>query len=154
MAAFEDYSSLLSAGFGLGIGLSIFRAPIAVRARALRAVLETELLALARAGNDVAKAKRRDLADLSLRLWDAEQQLRSLLIPCLWLTVAGAAINLILLILVSGNAKRPLTGAEEAALIFFSVGFYIIIGVILEIGARWKIVPLVRAADEIRRRQK
>ena len=67
MVTYGEFSSLLQLGVGIGIGLSIFKAPIDLRTNRIGRVLDAEILALRGGASDFTKQKRRELMMLRSR---------------------------------------------------------------------------------------
>jgi hypothetical protein len=136
MAFYAEFSSLLQLGVGIGIGLSIFRAPVDVRVSGIGRRLNNEISALKGVNTDFAKKKRRDLMDLKLRFISICSKLDKVLIPFLIATVLGAGINL------AGLIKVTLDGQSVASpfwcwlFLTSSVGYFLSIAFALEIVAR------------------
>ena len=64
MATYGDFSSLLQLGVGVGIGLSLFRAPVDLRVAKLMRILGGEITALRGSETQFGIRKRRDMQDL------------------------------------------------------------------------------------------
>lgn len=138
MATFGEFSSLLQLGFGVGIGLSYFRAPIDLRSASLRQEIEDEITIVDGVPSSEAEQKRGDLASLNLTFNDELDNLEKWQFPFMVAALAGAAGNLIALVMASLHAMQLLTTVAEMGLIVLSVGYYLVIVGLLEIIARWR----------------
>lgn len=137
MATLSEFTSLLQLGFGVGVGLSFFRAPMDLRANALARAIESQLGVVK--GLRTAKAQERGgkLASLKLKFVEQRRKLNRLNRPFMGLTVLFALLNLAALIWASLDASHTLSRAERDWLLFIAVGSYVIIFVALEAIARW-----------------
>ena len=144
MPTYGDFSSLLQLGVGTGIGLSLFRAPVDIRTANLERVLNGEILALRNAANDFARLKRRELMSLRLQFIGTKERVEALQQPFMWLAVAGALANLLLLIRVSLNASAAPSDQMQWLLVFASTVYFALVMAGLEVLARIHLRPLSR----------
>jgi len=153
MASFGDFSSLLQLGVGIGIGLSLFRAPVDLRVNSISRVVENELIALEGVKTPFAITKRRDISDLKLRFLTIRDRLNRTMVPFMIAAVIGALINLVALIDATFNAERELSSAVSYWMLFIAVGWFIVELFVLEIIARARLGELQKDLDLLRRRR-
>jgi hypothetical protein len=150
MATLGEYGSLLQLGFGIGIGLSVFKAPTDLLLKRLANDLTAELAVFQRTNTDRANQVTASLSDLHIRLSEAIKKLESsypvFLIPAL----AVAMINWVLLAIASTNAAYVLSAAQESLLIIVSGPVYIVIALIVWGWAQWLLLPIRGSLDTIR----
>jgi hypothetical protein len=137
MATLGEFGSLLQLGFGVGVGLSLFRAPMELRANALARAIEAQLGVVK--GVQAPKARERSgkLASLKLKFVEQRRKLNRLNRPFMVLTIAFALLNLAALIWASVDASHVLLSGECNILLFVSVGSYVAIFAALEGVAQW-----------------
>lgn len=137
MATLGEFGSLLQLGFGIGVGLSVFRAPMERRARSLEGAIEAQLGVVK--GVRTAKAQDRTgkLASLKLSFVAQRRKLNRFNLPLLWTTVGFAILNLGALIWASLDAAHRLTASERNILLFVAVGSYALLLASLECIAAW-----------------
>jgi hypothetical protein len=150
MSTFGEFTSLLQLGFGIGIGLSLFRAPVDLRAAKIARILDMEMTALRGVATAFGQQKRRKLMSLKLRFLDAQKELERQQFPFLIFTLLGALINLLLLIKASVSAQQQVTPSIEWLLIFISVIYFVFIVIILDCIARRKLTPLMNDLSDLR----
>jgi hypothetical protein len=138
VATLGEFSSLLQLGFGIGIGLSYFRAPVELRASTLRQAIDGELLIVRGVATPKAQQKSADLASLKLAFSDVREQLEKLQLPFMIAAIAGAITNWVFLILASLYASRALVRWEKLGLLFISVGYFVLLLVALELIAQYR----------------
>lgn len=148
-----DFSSLLQFGAGLGIGLSLFRAPVDLRVSRIMRTLDGELTALQGIRSAFARTKRRDMMDLKLRFTATRQDLEAAQIPYMIAAIIGAICNITCLIYVALNSGEQATTLAMAIFLFLSIGFFIIIILLLEILARLKLSGILTSLTELRQRR-
>lgn len=137
MATLGEFGSLLQLGFGVGVGLSFFRAPMDLRAKALSKAIESQFAVVSGVKSQRARERSGKLASVKLEFTQKRRQLELLNLPFMIATVAFALLNLAALIWASLDAGRSLTGHERSALLFISVGSYTFVFLALEIVAQW-----------------
>lgn len=138
MATLGEFSSLLQLGFGIGIGLSYFRAPVELRASTLAQAIDGEISIVRGVTTPKAQQKTADLSSLKLRFSDIREQLEKLQFPFMVAAIAGALANWIFLILASLYASRQLLRYEKLGLLFVSVGYFVLLLVVLELIAQFR----------------
>jgi hypothetical protein len=131
-----EFGSLLQLGFGIGIGLSLFRAPMDLRANALMSGIADALKLLAKARTPEAAAKRLSLLDLRVKFHQERRKLDAWNRPIMIALIAGAAANLVALIWASVRAQDQIGIWWQLTLIFISVGYYVLALALLEVLAR------------------
>lgn len=147
-----EFGSLLQLGFGIGIGLSLFRAPMDLRASALVAGMADAQKLLAKAQTPEAAAKRNSLLDLRVRFHQERRKLDAWNKPIMIALLGGAVTNLIALIWASVRAQDQVGLSWQAVLIFVSVGYYVLALALLEILARQHLAGVTAALKQIRGR--
>jgi hypothetical protein len=138
MATLGEFSSLLQLGFGIGIGLSYFRAPVELRSASLRQAIEDEITIVRGVSSAKAQQKLGDLSSLKLAFNEEIDKLEGWQLPFMIAALAGGAGNWIALVFASVSAQCVLTATGEFGLIFLSVGYYILLAIALEFIAQWR----------------
>lgn len=106
MASYGDFSSLLQLGVGVGIGLSLFRAPVDLRVAQLDRTISGELSALKGSTEAFGRTKRRDLSDLRFRFTLSRTELQRSQIPYMVAAVISAVANLVCLIIATVDKDK------------------------------------------------
>jgi hypothetical protein len=150
MATLAEFASLLQVGFGLGIGLSVFRVPVDMRIERISKIVDNEIRARTNIKTEGAKEKRQKLFDLKQNLVDAETKLGKTLRPCMFFAAAGAAINIIYLIFASIYGQENISDNLQWQLIFVSVIYYILIYCLLETVAWIQLSPIEKKLNKLR----
>ncbi|TXN22170.1 hypothetical protein [Methylobacterium sp. WL9] len=132
MATMGEFGSLLQLGFGIGAGLSVFRAPILRRANRLMRQIDRDLAAIRGVPSRIADDKISQLNLLAVRLTIKRQKLEIFEKPFLMLALLGSVTNLILLIKASTSAQTVISEIFQNMIIFISSFYYFIIVVLLE----------------------
>lgn len=153
MTTFGNFSSLLQLGVGIGIGLSLFRAPVDLRVSKLDRAIEAELAALRGVTLAFATLKRRDLLDLKLHFRSTKENLEVDMLPFMALAVIGSALNLVGLVFASIYPAYVLNNYELYAIIFVSIVLFALDMVFLEAIAQFTINPIKKKLLEIRLRK-
>jgi hypothetical protein len=153
MTSYGDFSSLLQLGVGIGIGLSLFRAPVDLRVSRIDRVIESELVALRGLATPFAKAKRRDIMDLRLRFVSIKDDLNEHMLPFMIAAVFAALLNLAGLITVTLCADRGAGPTEAGVFLFISVGWFLIEIALLEGLAQWTLRKFTRDLVQVRTRK-
>lgn len=151
MATLNEFSSLLQLGVGIGIGLSLFRAPIDLRVTSLTAILENETRILQTVQTTAAKARLADFASAAVELAGEHGNLESDLRWFLGATLLGAVANWAALIWASLDATHTLNFGETILLLTISVFYYAAILGALEILARRRLRVLTSKIQELSR---
>jgi hypothetical protein len=150
MATLGEYGSLLQLGFGIGIGLSVFKAPTDLLLKRIANDLTAELAVFQRGNNDRANQATASLSDLHIRLSEAVKKLENsypvFLVPAL----VVAMINWVLLAIASTDAAYVLSVTQEFLLIIVSAPLYIVIALMVWGWAQWLILPIRGSLDTIR----
>lgn len=136
MANMGEYGSLLQLGFGIGAGLSVFRAPMEIRAKKIKTTIDNELALIKGGRTEKTKKKECDLSSIELEFHSTTISLGAEYAPYMYITALFALANWIALIYASSNAEKRIGTYEELIIIFISVASYVIIGGILEFKAR------------------
>src|ERR1700737_1013910 len=150
MATLGEYGSLLQLGFGIGIGLSLFRAPTDLLAKGLAADLRAELAFVQRGETERAKLIRTELSDLNVHLASTIKRLEGSYLKILIAPIVAALVNWILLALASTKASHGLSPTEELFLVIVSGPIYLFIAVIVWGWAQYLLLPLRGQLDTIR----
>ena len=137
MATLGEFGSLLQLGFGVGVGLSLFRAPMDLRANSLARAIDSQFEVVKGVRTEKAQDRSGRLASLKLKFVEQRRDLDRLNLPFMAVTVALAFLNLGALIWASLDASHSLTPLQRNGLLFIAVGSYLIVFVLLEIVARW-----------------
>jgi hypothetical protein len=139
VATLGEFASLLQLGVGIGIGLSVFRAPMELRAAHVEKSLADELKVFNGLTTEKALTARGNLASLQLEFNDVRRGLEELHKPFMALTVAGALGNWTILALASLYSAYELSNAEAFWLLTLSIFYYVAIWVCLEVLTRWRL---------------
>jgi len=135
MATYGDFSSLLQLGVGIGIGLSLFRAPVDLWTARLEKAFDAELRALrGTAITGFRQKKRQALQGLRLRYFGAVRTAGKQLLPFMVAAATGAVVNLASLIWVSLSFNAD-PGGWSYFFIFISSIYYIILLIALTVFA-------------------
>lgn len=153
MCMYGDFTSLLQLGVGIGIGLSLFRAPVDFRTARITKSLDNELSVLRGTASTFANRKRRELLDLKFEFAEAQRSLESAIVPAMYFALFGALLNLSALVGASLHAKTPLIGWNVIELLFISVAYYFLILAFLEGTARNILSRLQNRLQSIQRQQ-
>jgi hypothetical protein len=127
-----DFSSLLQLGIGLGIGLSLFRAPLERRAETLGRTIDGQLTIIQGVNTPLAQERNRQLADLKVTYLQCRTRLEEAQKPLMCSVVVGAAINLICLVYAALYADKNVHFIVQYLLIFASSLYYLVIWLIIE----------------------
>ena len=152
MSNLGEFGSLLQLGVGFGVGLSLFRAPMALLQRKLDRDLAQELDVLSAVQTPAAKRSKAELSDLQMEISSTTVTLNRLNLPFMIAAILGAAVNWIALIYASLHADSPLSSTEEWMLIGISVGWFLLIGFVVAIAALAYLLPLANRLYAIRAR--
>jgi hypothetical protein len=150
MATMGEFNSLLQLGVGIGIGLSVFRAPMDIKATYLENALADEASVLNGVNTPQGLTKRGEISTLRLRFNDARVLMEKWQKPFLYATLLGAAANCFALIFASLCANYVLREREELLLIFLSVFYYVVIWITLALIAHWHFASIQKRLREIR----
>lgn len=142
MTTLDDFSSLLQLGFGTGIALGLFQAPIRLRVDPLASAIANELVLLKDQTSQQIKDRYLALQTLQVEVAVGRADLTKLEKPPLLFSLAGAALNLGLLAWAAVDADREVTITGELLLLLVSVGWFLISLLWIEIIAIDKISPL------------
>lgn len=153
MATYGDFSSLLQLGVGIGIGLSLFRAPVDLRASKLMRAMDNELTVLRNPNNPFARTKWRDVRQLRYRFGQVRDILDRIQLPFMWAALALAVLNLAALVVATVDKERIACGAELYGLLFVTIGGFFIVLAALEGLARWHFGQISTELKEIQSRR-
>lgn len=153
MATYGDFSSLLQLGVGIGIGLSLFRAPVDLRTSKLMRTMDNELTVLRNPNNQFAKMKWRDVRELRYRFGQVRDDLDKVQLPFMWAAIVLAILNLAALVVATVDKERAADGLELYGLLFIAVGGFFIILAALEGMARWYLNPIRAELRKIQSRR-
>jgi hypothetical protein len=131
MAILGEYSSLLQLGFGIGIGLSVFRAPMDLMSKTFERDLNSEIDVLTSVQTSKANAKITGLSDIKLEFAQTSRTLNFVHLPFMIASIVGAAVNWCLLAKASSTASYALSDAEEWGVFLVSGPFFLFIAGIL-----------------------
>jgi hypothetical protein len=133
MATLGEYGSLLQLGFGIGIGLSIFRAPMDLLSLAFERDLSAEMNVLEGVQTPKAQTNKSALSDLKLEFAQTARTLESFHLPFMIAAIAGALVNWALLASASSKAGRDLSYEEEWAVFFIAGPYFLLIAGLLAV---------------------
>lgn len=150
MATMGEFDSLLQLGVGIGIGLSVFRAPMDIKATYLGNALADEANVLSGVNTPQGRKKLGEISTLRLQFNDARELMEKWQRPFLYATILGAAANWVALIFASLYANWALSERQEIFLIFLSVIYYVLIWVILALIANCHFSSVQKRLLEIR----
>lgn len=150
MATLGEYGSLLQLGFGIGIGLSVFRAPMDLIAAKLKSDLDAEFGVLENVSTSQAAIRRGKLFDLQIKFANTSLRLESFHLPFMIASILIALVNWVLLACGSSLAQTALSLKYEVLLIFVSGPIYLLISTVL-CGATFVLLyPIRSQLDAIR----
>ncbi|TKV78932.1 hypothetical protein FDV58_24845 [Bradyrhizobium elkanii] len=151
MATLGEYGSLLQLGFGIGVGLSVFRAPLELIAKGLESDINAELGVVEMLHSEKARNLKIQLSDLKIDLSNKIDRLENLYVPYLIAAVITALVNWFLLWCASTSAGYPLSSNQEWALTFVAGPIYVVIGLVLWVWAQLLLLPLRGRLDALRK---
>jgi hypothetical protein len=152
MATLGEYGSLLQLGFGIGVGLSIFRAPMDLLSRSFEKDLDAEMNVLEGVQSPKAQAIRSALSDLKLEFAQTSRALDSFHLPFMIATILGAIVNWGLLAKASNDASHVLTTNEQQFVCFIAGPYFLMIALILAAFTVLRLKPLKNQLSAIRSR--
>lgn len=132
MAYMNDFASLLQLGFGIGAGLSLFRAPMDLRAAGIQRRIGSEIEVLERVKSPGASAKVGLLSSLEMRFHENKSELDGSLKPIMAMTFIVALVNVSALVWVSLDPRSEVSLYLSWGFIFISVGYYLVVGLAVE----------------------
>jgi len=138
------FASLLQLGFGIGIGLSLFKTPLTIRAAKIGLHIDAQLSALHGVHTEVGKDQRGRLASLKLEFSDTEVTLNKIYHVLFIFVLIGVIAKLLLLISASVWPGARLNDKEMVLLLFVSVGYYLTLGALMELLTRFWLSPIQR----------
>lgn len=144
-----EYGSLLQLGFGIGAGLSVFQAPLKLRYEYLNKAIVEQLEMTSGIQTEKSTAIHARLSTLIVALGVHNDQLNDLQKPFLILCLIGAAVNWIVLIYASMYASHNVSHLGRTLIIFISVVYYILIGLLLELFAKWRLNKITKEFSDI-----
>ena len=144
MSSMGEYGSLLQLGFGIGAGLSVFQAPLKLRYEYLNTSINAQLKMTANTNSVKADDLHAKLSELYLSLGMRNDRISELQKPFLVCCLFGAALNWAVLIYASMYASHNVSHLGRSAVIFISVIYYIIIGLVLEIVVRLRLRAITK----------
>ncbi|MHC2536161.1 hypothetical protein [Bradyrhizobium diazoefficiens] len=127
MANLGEFGSLLQLGVGIGIGLSVFRAPFEILSRKFDSDLKSEFNVLASIATAHAAERRAVLSDLALEFDRTSKALERFHLPFMIASILGAGVNWYYLAEGAWNAACPLSPLAAAWLTFMSGPFFLLI---------------------------
>lgn len=149
MSNLGAFASLLQLGFGIGIGLSVFRTPLTLRAINLGKRLDAELSIVRNNSSDTAENLRGRLSSAKLMYHDKMCEIEKSYVPLMGAVLAGAAINLFYLVWSSVSPEIEIDNIFASFLIFISVFYYAIIALFIEIYTRVRMKPIYSSLSGI-----
>ena len=152
MAAYGDFTSLAELGTAIGLGLSIFRAPIDKRLLDMKRSIESQLSALRGLSTEFAVGKVNDLSSLRVDVAAKERTLGMALKFSSYAAAAGAIFNAILLSIACLNASDEANLVIKMLYIFAGIVWFAVLLGILEIVARIELGALRKTLEEIQSR--
>ena len=153
MATYGDFSSLLQLGVGVGIGLSLFRAPVDLRVAKLMRILGGEITALRGSETQFGIRKRRDMQDLEFGFTTVRLSLERRQLPFMICALFLAALNLAGLMAATLDKDRAACGFELYGLLFVTVGGFLLLLVAMEIMARLYLSDVTKELRELQARR-
>jgi hypothetical protein len=139
MGIMSDFASLLQLGVGIGLGLSVFRAPLDLRTRAIEAGIEQEWLILDRLETPRAQSLRGEIATLKLNYNQAKTRIERMQYPLLILTILGAMANWLGLAYAAIRPSLVVSTVGEYAILALTIFYFVVILIALELIARFQL---------------
>lgn len=152
MAVYGDFTSLAELGTAIGLGLSIFRAPIDKRLLDMKRSIESQLSSLKGLSTEFAVTKVNDLSSLRVDVAAKERTLGIALKFSSYVAATGAVLNAILLSVACLHAEDEANLAVAMLYIFAGILWFAVLLAILEVVARIELGPLRKSLDEIQGR--
>jgi hypothetical protein len=152
MATLGEYSSLLQLGFGIGVGLSIFRAPMDLLSKTFERDVDAEMNVLEGVQSPKAQTSRSALSDIKLEFAQTARALDSFHLPFMIATILGAIVNWVLLAKASSDAGYTLSPTEEGVVCFIAGPYFLLIAAVLAACTVLKLKPLRSQLSAIRSR--
>lgn len=131
MATLGEYGSLLQLGFGIGIGLSVFRAPMELLSVKLKSDLDAEFAVLEKVISTRAGEQRGKLSDLQLQFSQTASWLDRMHLPFMIASIIAAIVNWIFLAIGSSSASYQLNALQEWGLFLVAGPIYLLISIVL-----------------------
>ena len=150
MANLGEYGSLLQLGFGIGIGLSLFRAPMDLLSARLKSDLHSEVEVMTNVHTAKANEKKSQLSDLNLEFVNTAATLNKFHIPFMIACIFSAFVNWLLLAAASAYASTPLSSEQEWSLCFVSGPVYLLIYSVLALATIYQLHPIRSKLDLLR----
>ncbi len=147
MSNLGAFASLLQLGFGIGIGLSVFRTPLTLRATILGKRLDSELTIIRDIRSTQAEELRGKISSAKLVYHNAMQEIEKSYLPLMGAVLVGAAANLVALIASSLYPDMPVDGFWATILIIVSFGYYVALALIIEVYTRYRMRPVYAEVD-------
>ncbi|QYO77192.1 hypothetical protein [Devosia salina] len=138
MSNLAAFASLLQLGFGIGIGLSVFRSPLTLRATSLGKRLDAELSIIKDSHSTKANELRGKLSSAKLLYHDAMREMERSYVPLMGAVLIGALANMSGLILASLYPDVVVNESLSGVLLFISTGYYLFVALVIEIYTRYR----------------
>jgi hypothetical protein len=150
MATLGEYGSLLQLGFGIGIGLSVFRAPMDLMSKAFERELNAEIDVFDDIQTIPAREKKTRLSNIKFDFSETSRALNIFHLPFMIASIAGAVVNWALLAKASSEAGYELAGWQEWAVFLLAGPFFLFIAIVLAGFTYRKLRPLRKDLNAIR----
>lgn len=150
MATLGEFGSLLQLGFGIGVGLSLFRAPMDLVSSKLKSDINSEFDVFAKVGSARAAALRGELSDIQIEFERTASTLDRFHLPFMIASILTAIVNWVLLAGASSNAAATLKPSEEWLLIAVSGPIYLVILAVLALATLIVLRPVRAKLDALR----
>lgn len=145
-----EYSSLLQLGFGIGIGLSVFRAPMDLMSKKLKSNLDSELGVYEKIETPRAAMQRASLSDLLIEFRQVALQLDKIHLPFMIASISFAVVNWALLALAAYYSHYELSDTQEWLLLIVSGPIFFLISIVLAVCTVCILKPVRERLDNLR----
>lgn len=150
MAIMSDFGSVLQLGVALGLGLSVFRAPVDLKVKAIEEGLDQEWRVIDGVRTARAEELKGDLATLKLDYHRAKIKIEAWLTPILALTLLGALGNWAGLAFAALYPSTDVTNIGKYLILFMAIFFFILVVFVLEIIARVQLSGIQQRLHRLR----
>ena len=149
MSTMGDYGSLLQLGFGIGIGLSLFQAPIELRYSRLSTSIAQQLEITSRIQTPKGRAMHNELSSINLSLLGEYKLVKQFEKPVLFVVIILALSNWASLIYVSLHASDPVSRSNSWLFLSISVFGFSALAIVIEIFVRIRLFGIQKRLQDL-----
>lgn len=147
MATLGDFGSLLQLGVGLGLGLSVFRAPLDVRLRRIGNKLQAEMDIVQGVDSEFSRDRVSQISRIKIKFLRATLSLEQAQFNFSVVALIGALLNVLFLTVAAVQVEQELSMGWQIAIIFISWVYFVFLIGIADVFVRFKLRHL---EEEIR----